>query len=126
MKLTKKQIMLDLMKQSEGVSLDELMAKLNWQRHTICGSISNLKKAGYDIDSGIDEDGKKIYYLNEEKSENKPIKESSVEPLKKAEGKKEKLDNAKTAGKQEKLDSTKTETKTNASNKDKKDTKCKK
>jgi len=43
-KITKQRTVIDLLSRDNGASIEELMTVTNWQKHTVRGFISNLKK----------------------------------------------------------------------------------
>jgi hypothetical protein len=60
---TKKEQVLALLKDREGVSLDRLMAATGWQKHSIRGFLSGTvrRNMGLKIISSKDTDGKRLY-----------------------------------------------------------------
>jgi hypothetical protein len=59
---TKLQIVIDLLKRSEGVTVFEIMKATEWQKHTVRGCISGAlkKKHGYEIVSEKPNDGDRV------------------------------------------------------------------
>lgn len=43
-KITKQRIVIDLLSRKQGASVEEIMSATSWQKHTVRGFISNLKK----------------------------------------------------------------------------------
>ncbi len=62
---SKKAIVLELLKRTEGASLKEIMAATDWQAHSIRGFISGSlgKKMGLKVDSAKREDGERFYQI---------------------------------------------------------------
>ena len=48
-KITKKAMVEQLLKSDKGVTIEEIAKKTNWQKHTVRGHLSILKKAGAEI-----------------------------------------------------------------------------
>jgi len=48
-KITKKAMVEQLLKSDKGTTIEELCKKTGWQKHTVCGHLSILKKAGAEI-----------------------------------------------------------------------------
>ena len=61
-KITKKATVEQLLKSDKGVTIEEIAKKTNWQKHTVRGHLSILKKAGAEI---ISErvDGVRRYFM---------------------------------------------------------------
>ncbi len=58
--ISKKQIMLILLK--EGTTIEKLMQMTGWQKHTVHGSLANLKKQlNLQIESSKNEIGERVY-----------------------------------------------------------------
>ncbi len=56
----KKQIMLILLK--EGTTIEKLMQMTGWQKHTVHGSLANLKKQmNLQIETSKNESGERVY-----------------------------------------------------------------
>ena len=63
-KASKKQLMLDMLKRPEGVSIAELEKATGWQSHSVRGALVNLKnKDKHPITNSKDEDGPRRYFL---------------------------------------------------------------
>jgi hypothetical protein len=62
---SKKAIVLDLLKRTEGATLKEIMSATAWEAHSVRGFISGSlgKKMGLKIDSAKREDGERVYKL---------------------------------------------------------------
>ena len=62
---SKKAIVLDLLKRTEGATLKEIMSATAWEAHSVRGFISGSlgKKMGLKIDSAKREDGERVYRL---------------------------------------------------------------
>jgi hypothetical protein len=58
---TKKAILLELLRRSEGASVREMMAALGWQSHSVRGYLSSLAKQGSPIHSFRRPDGDRAY-----------------------------------------------------------------
>ncbi len=63
-KKTKKALTLDMISQPEGASLEALCTATNWQKHSVRGSISQLKSQGNDIVS-FKSEGDRVYKIRE-------------------------------------------------------------
>lgn len=50
-KLTKKAMVEQLLKSDTGATIDEIAKQTSWQKHTVRGHLSILKKAGAEISS---------------------------------------------------------------------------
>ena len=50
-KLTKKAMVEQLLKSDKGATIDEIVKQTSWQKHTVRGHLSILKKAGAEITS---------------------------------------------------------------------------
>ena len=50
-KITKKAMVEQLLKSDKGATIEELCEKTGWQKHTVRGHLSILKKAGANITS---------------------------------------------------------------------------
>lgn len=50
-KITKKALVEQLLKSDKGATIEELCKKTGWQKHTVRGHLSILKKAGANITS---------------------------------------------------------------------------
>lgn len=48
-KITKKAIVEQLLKSDQGATIEDLCKKTGWQKHTVRGHLSILKKAGAEI-----------------------------------------------------------------------------
>lgn len=61
-KVSKNQILLELLK--EGATIKTLMEATNWQKHSVHGAISNLKKKhGFSLANETTEAGEKLYRI---------------------------------------------------------------
>ena len=58
---SKKDAVLAMIQRPDGATLEEIMATMNWQRHTVRGFISILGKAGTKIESSKSEAGARTY-----------------------------------------------------------------
>tara|TARA_B100001750_G_scaffold244461_1_gene261854 strand:+ start:153 stop:476 length:324 start_codon:yes stop_codon:yes gene_type:complete len=61
-KVTKKAMVQDLLKQENGATIEDIANKTGWQHHTVRGHLSMLKKAGQTIISE-EKDGKRRYKI---------------------------------------------------------------
>jgi len=62
-KVTKKAIVEKLLKQEEGVTIEEIAEKTSWQHHTIRGHFSTIKKTGNEVINTI-RGGKRYYFIS--------------------------------------------------------------
>ena len=54
-----------LLQRKSGVSVEEIMDKMGWQRHTVRGFMAGaMKKAGYTVESFKPEGGERTYRIN--------------------------------------------------------------
>jgi hypothetical protein len=54
-----------LLKRENGATLQEIMTKMNWQRHTVRGFMAGaMKKAGFTVESYKPEGGERTYRIN--------------------------------------------------------------
>jgi hypothetical protein len=54
-----------LLQRKNGATLPELMAKLNWQKHSVRGFMAGaMKKAGYTVESFKSDKGERTYRIN--------------------------------------------------------------
>lgn len=62
---TKLQIVIDLLKRTEGATAADIMKATEWQKHTVRGCISGAlkKKHGYEIVSEKPKDGDRVYKI---------------------------------------------------------------
>ena len=62
---TKQQIMIDLLRRSEGASIEEIVAATEWQSHTVRGAMSAAlkKKVGLSITSENVEERGRVYRI---------------------------------------------------------------
>ncbi len=58
---SKKDQVLALISRPNGATLEEIMTKMNWLRHTVRGFISIMNKAGAKIESSKNEAGARTY-----------------------------------------------------------------
>lgn len=67
-KTSKQQIMIDLLKRSEGATLNEISSKTGWQKHTIHGAFSNIikKRLGLSVESFKDGNNPRHYKIKGE------------------------------------------------------------
>ncbi len=61
----KKEILLELIERPKGASLKELCEAVNWEKHSVRGSISQLKAQGHNIKSA-NIDGERTYTIDTE------------------------------------------------------------
>ncbi len=53
------------MKTANGATLEEIMTKMGWQKHTVRGFMAGaMKKAGYVVESFKSEAGARSYRIN--------------------------------------------------------------
>jgi hypothetical protein len=64
-RVTKAQIVLDLLQRCEGCSLDDLVAATRWQPHTARAVLTGLRKKGHQLTSWKPETGSRIYRIVE-------------------------------------------------------------
>lgn len=62
-RITKTQIVMDLLQRAEGSSLDELIAATGWQPHTTRAVLTSLRKKGHPLTSWKPETGARIYRI---------------------------------------------------------------
>lgn len=63
-KVTKLQVIIDLLKRDEGATIKEMMEKTSWQRHSLHGAMAGgLKKKGYKITSTKENGGDTVYRI---------------------------------------------------------------
>ncbi len=67
-KKTKKALTLEMISQPEGASLEALCTATNWQKHSVRGSISQLKSQGNNIVS-FKSEGDRFYKIKDEENE---------------------------------------------------------
>ena len=66
--------MLDMLKRPEGASVEELIEATGWQKHSVRGSLVNLKnKDKHPITNSKDEDGPRRYFLKSEEAPQAPV-----------------------------------------------------
>jgi hypothetical protein len=54
-----------LLQRKNGATLEEIMDKMGWQRHTVRGFMAGaMKKAGYNVESFKSEKGERTYRIN--------------------------------------------------------------
>jgi len=54
-----------LLRRKNGATLAEIVAKMDWQKHTVRGFMAGaMKKAGYQVESFKPEGGQRTYRLN--------------------------------------------------------------
>ena len=62
---SKKAIVRDLLTRAGGATLEEIMEKTGWQKHTVRGFMAGtMKKAGYTVESFKPEGGERTYRIN--------------------------------------------------------------
>jgi hypothetical protein len=56
----------EMLKRKNGATLEEVMEKMGWQKHTVRGFMAGaMKKAGYEVESFKSEKGERTYRINE-------------------------------------------------------------
>ena len=56
---------IDMLKRKNGASLEEIMEKMEWQKHTVRGFMAGaMKKAGYEVESFKSDKGARTYRIN--------------------------------------------------------------
>ncbi len=79
-KINKKKLMLDMLKRPEGASIDELIKATGWQKHSVRGSLVNLKnKDKHPITNSKDEDGPRRYFLKSDEAPQAPVSQPEPE-----------------------------------------------
>jgi hypothetical protein len=54
-----------MLQRKNGATLEEIMEKMGWQKHTVRGFVAGaMKKAGYTVESFKSEKGERIYRIN--------------------------------------------------------------
>jgi predicted transcriptional regulator len=54
-----------MLQRKNGATLEEIMDKMGWQRHTVRGFMAGaMKKAGYTVESFKPEGGERTYRIN--------------------------------------------------------------
>jgi hypothetical protein len=54
-----------MLQRKNGATLEEIMAKMGWQKHTVRGFMAGaMKKAGYAVESFKPEGGERTYRIN--------------------------------------------------------------
>jgi hypothetical protein len=54
-----------MLKSANGATLEEIMTKMRWQKHTVRGFMAGaMKKAGYVVESFKSETGARSYRIN--------------------------------------------------------------
>jgi hypothetical protein len=57
---------IDLLKRKNGATLEEIVEKMGWQKHTVRGFMAGaMKKAGYTVESFKPEGGERTYRINQ-------------------------------------------------------------
>jgi Protein of unknown function (DUF3489) len=55
----------DMLKRKNGATLEEIMEKMGWQKHTVRGFMAGaMKKAGYEVESFKSDKGERTYRIN--------------------------------------------------------------
>jgi hypothetical protein len=55
----------EMLKRKNGATLEEVMEKMGWQKHTVRGFMAGaMKKAGYEVESFKSEKGERTYRIN--------------------------------------------------------------
>jgi len=55
----------EMLKRKNGATLEEIMEKMGWQKHTVRGFMAGaMKKAGYEVESFKSEKGERTYRIN--------------------------------------------------------------
>ena len=55
-----------LLQRKNGATLEEIMSKMGWQKHTVRGFMAGaMKKAGYKVESFKPEGGERTYRINQ-------------------------------------------------------------
>ena len=62
-RITKAQIVLDLLQRPEGSSLDQLVSATGWQPHTTRAMLTGLRKKGHPLTSWKPETGPRVYRI---------------------------------------------------------------
>ena len=58
--------MVATLQRKNGATLEEIMEKMGWQRHTVRGMMAgSLKKAGYAVESFKSDNGERTYRINQ-------------------------------------------------------------
>lgn len=58
---SKTELVLNLLRRSEGATLDQLVAGTGWLPHTARAALTGLKKKGHAVSSAKAEDGPRVY-----------------------------------------------------------------
>jgi len=66
-KQTKHSIILSLLAQPEGATLESLIKATEWKSHSVRGYLSSLRKKGHKINSKLDHNGDRVYNINQPK-----------------------------------------------------------
>jgi hypothetical protein len=54
-----------MLKRKNGATLEEVMDKMGWQKHTVRGFMAGaMKKAGYEVESFKSDKGERTYRIN--------------------------------------------------------------
>jgi hypothetical protein len=62
---SKTALVVEMLKRKDGATLEEIMKKMGWQKHTVRGFMAGaMKKAGYTIESFKPEGGERTYRIN--------------------------------------------------------------
>jgi hypothetical protein len=55
----------EMLQRKNGATLEEIMSKMSWQRHTVRGFMAGaMKKAGYEVESFKSDKGERTYRIN--------------------------------------------------------------
>jgi hypothetical protein len=60
---TKRALIIELLRRSDGASLDELVAATGWLPHTSRAALTGLRHKGFVLEKGLRPDGKSIYRI---------------------------------------------------------------
>jgi hypothetical protein len=56
----------EMLKRKNGATLEEIMDKMGWQKHTVRGFMAGaMKKAGYEVESFKSDKGERTYRINQ-------------------------------------------------------------
>ncbi len=65
-KNNKQSLIISMLKQANGATIDELISATNWQKHSLRGHLSNLKRINnLEIEVFLNSEGIRTYRLNE-------------------------------------------------------------
>ena len=62
-KQTKHSLILSLLAQPEGATLEALIKATGWKSHSVRGYLSSLRKKGHEIASKLDHNGDRVYSI---------------------------------------------------------------